>query len=209
MRAIIDFLVQDVLTYVGYLFTVIGFIATVCGTIYKCRNYRKISWGKVEKYTLKIIKEMQGKYKPDCIVGIGRGGAVFSGLLSVNMKSAGSDRYNIPLYVFDRKYITENGEVKPDDSQTYDFSALSGKKVLLVTGDVINGKTMPFFYEKINAVAKCVKTATLIIGKNSAATVDYSGKVLQGGYMLPWQLNKNYTKDSVAQTKKKIKKKTK
>lgn len=187
-----------ILTWIGYLFAIIGFGATVYKSMQAWMSLKTLSWKEVEKYSKKVIKEIsQDEYIPDVIVAIGRGGSVFGAMLSGNISSSQKHR-NIPIIGYDRIYEWENGNRIEKQNRMVDFRPLTNKKVLLVAGDILTGGTMKFVMNLVSeANVSEIKTACLVKGITSALQPDYYGKEIPADFKMPWMFKGyGYARDS-------------
>ena len=180
--------------------------------VYKCIESRKI---KKEKLSIKNIGEkVEGKYSwkdleigvtnlreqlisdgyiPSLLVGIGRGGAVVSALLSGNM----IDKKHIPFIALDRKYEEERGMRK---ARLFDDVVFKKDldKVLLVAGDVYTGDTATVFIEFLqNLGAKEIKFLVFTKVNSTKRRPDYyyiNTSVTELNF--PWMLSDKYVTDA-------------
>lgn len=192
-------IVKDVIEWLGYIFTFIGFLATVYKSINIWINYKRFSWSDLDKYSKEIIKKItKEKYMPDVIVTIGRGGAIVGSILSGNLPQYGRKKHNITILGVDRLYEWIDGQRVEIDNKMVDFSPLNTKKVLLVAGDVMTGETMKYFLNQIklhNVVE--LRTACLVKGITSAFNPSYIGKEIPAGFSMPWMYKGfGYSRDS-------------
>ena len=103
--------------------------------------YKRSSMEEVKEKAELIANELEKtKYYPTIIIGIGRGGAIFSSLLSYYIHYA-------PIFCIDRTYDWETG--KRDVKAFFNFKIPSEhlKRVLIVAGETHSGDTMDHFYK--------------------------------------------------------------
>ena len=190
-----------IVTWLGYLFALIGFAATIYKSVEVWLNLKVLSWNDVDKYSRKVINEVRASgFKPDVIVTIGRGGAVFGAVLSGNT-SAHKEKHkqcNIPLLGADRMYKWEDNCRWEIPNDMISFAALAGKKVLLVAGDVLSGGTMKFHFNQLKeAGIEDIQTACLVKGVSSTLHPDYFGKEILADFRMPWMYKGyGYVRDS-------------
>ncbi len=126
-----------------------GVIATLswCASLLREQANRKkgvLTWRGVTKGSKVLIKRInESDFAPDVIVGIGRGGAVIGTILSANL----DPNRVIPLIVIDRQYPCK-GSTTP--VVHCDLRELTGKRVLLVFGEVYTGSTLQVLYEAVS-----------------------------------------------------------
>lgn len=200
-----------ILTWLGYLFAIIGFFATVYKSIQPWLSIHKFSWREFDKYVKKLIDKIDDdNYIPDVIVTIGRGGAVLGAVLSGNLARHGKcpekSKRNIPLLGTDRIYEWDDGQRHEIPNKMVDFSPLRGKKVLLVAADVLTGGTMEFFNKQIRKVqTDDLRTACLVKGMTSAYKPKYHAKEIPSDCIMPWMYKGyGYVRDSRCPTEKKV-----
>lgn len=191
------------LGWIGYAFAIVGFGGTVWKTVQIWTSLKSFSWSDVDKYSRGIIKKIQDDgFYPDNIVTIGRGGAILGSILSGNLhnKDAEGDESskNIPVLGCDRNYQWHFGERIEVKDEMIDFTPLSGKRVLLVAGDVLTGGTMKSFLSQIREVEPTViRSACLAKGITATFTPDYIGKEIPGDFRMPWMYKGyGYIRDS-------------
>lgn len=191
------------LTWVGYLFALIGFAATVYKSIQAWLSIRSFNWKDVDKHTKSIIKKIRAdSFYPDVIIMIGRGGSILGSILSGNLhdpkQCPDSAKRNIPILGADRLYDWQDGQRIEVENTMIDFSPLAGKTVLLVAADVLSGGTMKLFVKQISAVEpKSLKTACLVKGMTATFQPDYVGKEIPADFVMPWMYKGyGYVRDS-------------
>ena len=194
-------LIMAIMTWLGYLFALIGFAATIYKTIQVWVNLKILSWSDVDKYSKKIIKKIRNTgFKPDVIVTIGRGGAVLGAILSGNtsVHKDKNKKSNIPILGVDRMYKWENNCRHEIPNDMVSFNPLVGQKVLLVAGDILSGGTMKFHFEQLEDVGvKEIRTACIVKGASSTLHPDYFGKEILADFRMPWMYKGyGYIRDS-------------
>ena len=194
-------LVMMLMTWLGYLFALVGFVATIYKSIQVWLNLKVLSWKDVDKCSVKVIKKIrEDGLKPDVIVTIGRGGAIFGAILSGNA-SAHKDKHkktNIPILGVDRIYEWENNCRHEIPNKMVSFEPLAGKKVLLVAGDILSGGTMKFHFEQLeNVGVEEIRTACIVKGSSSTLHPDYFGREILADFRMPWMYKGyGYSRDS-------------
>lgn len=188
----------DILEIILLIVSGIGLIAGIVKAIEAWTLLKTMTWDEVDKLTKSIIKQIKReKYVPDVIVGIGRGGAIFSALLSGNIYQE-EKKANIIILGVDRFYDWSTGTRVEIDNNLVDFSPLDSMNVLLVASDVSTGETMITFSEKLKAAkVKNIKTACLIQTVVSTVRIDFVGKRVNTDFKMPWMYKGyGYSKDS-------------
>lgn len=191
--------VVEIIEWVGYCFAVIGAVASIVKAVEVWINIQRLTWSKVDKYSKKIIAKIsQSNYVPEIIVTIGRGGAIVGSILSGNLPVKGSISHNIPILGTDRLYTWDGGERYEFEDNLIDLNPLSGKRVLLVAGDVVTGETMKMYaHDLLSAGVNDLRTACLVKSVGSAYKPDYYGKEITAKFKMPWMYKGyNYIRDS-------------
>ena len=194
-------LVMMTMTWLGYLFALIGFVATIYKSIQVWLSLKVLSWKDVDKCCETVVKQIRNDgFKPDVIVSIGRGGAIFGAILSGNTSSH-KDKHkksNIPILGVDRIYEWENNCRREVPNTMVSFDPLAGKKVLLVAGDILSGGTMKFHFKQLEKVGvEKMRTACIVKGSSSTLHPDYFGKEILADFRMPWMYKGyGYVRDS-------------
>lgn len=194
-------LVIIAVTWIGYLFALIGFAATVYKSIQVWVNLKVLSWSDVDKYCKKLIRQIRNAdFMPDVIVTIGRGGSICGAILSGNTSSHENEhkKTNIPILGVDRIYEWENNRRHEIPNKMVSFAPLAGKKVLLVAGDILSGGTMKFHFNQLEeAGVQEIRTACIVKGSSSTLHPDYFGKEILADFRMPWMYKGyGYVRDS-------------
>ena len=139
-----------------------------------------------------IANELEtAKYYPTIIIGIGRGGAIFSSLLSYYIHYS-------PIFCIDRIYNWKTD--KRDVKAFFDFTIPSKylKRVLIVAGETHSGDTMDYFYRYLKNKLKAeeIKTCSYYLQSVCTFHVDYYGKIGEDTSLMPWQ-NADFIRDSL------------
>lgn len=133
-------------------------------------QFRFVSWNDVENYCDKIYSKMVlDNYRPDCIVGILRGGIVPARIFS--------DHFNILLdfFALDVKlYDGINQRMEKAKIRAFDGD-VSGKKILLVDDLADSGKTMEAVLEYLKD--EKITTATLFWKETAIRKPDYYAEI--------------------------------
>jgi len=149
------------------------------------------SWNELEVGIKNLRhKLIQSRYNPSLIVGIGRGGAIVSALLSASLN-------HIHFIALEREY---DWSQKKRNCKIFDDVKFSRNldRVLLVAGDLVTGGTAEVFTEYLNKLgAKEIKFLTFIKVKSSTKIPDYFFIETDScDFKLPWMLTDDYLKDS-------------
>jgi len=154
-------------------------------------------WKDIENGVEHIKEQLiSDAYIPSLLVGIGRGGAIVSSLLSGNMIKG----KHIPFIALERKYNEERGMRK-----AYLFDDVIFKKdlerVLLVAGDVYTGDTAGVFIDFLEGLgAKEIKFCVFAKVNSTKRKPDYfSVETNVIKLKFPWMLSKNYLTDARVQ----------
>ena len=132
-------------------------------------NFKFVSWNDLESYCDKIYSQMvKDDYKPDCIIGLLRGGIVPARLFS--------DHFNILLDFFALDVKLYNGI--NDRMEMAKIKAFDGDvkgRILLVDDIFDSGKTMEAVLDHLNG--KQVTTATIFWKETAKNKPDYYAEV--------------------------------
>ncbi len=153
-----------------------------------------LEWDDVRQGAEYINKQLRDTgYIPTHIIGIGRGGAILSALISGNLIHA---PHPIPFTAIERKYSTNQVGVRQVASLAgIDLGQCNLSRVLLVASDVVTGTTAGYFKQFLtdqNAVE--VRFAVLVACPHSTVKPDYWYKEIltDKGLHFPWMLCDNY-----------------
>lgn len=156
-------------------------------------NSEKITWDTLEKEILKIKdKLISDQYIPTLIVGIGRGGAVVSALLSGCLGS-------IPIIVIERIYNWDT-EGRKDEMMLKDIDLSKyNDKILLVAGELHTGNTAKMYKQYFKSIeSKSVKMYAFFKEKFPAFQPEYfSIENDKADIQLPWMITENYKRQSL------------
>ena len=178
------------------ILTIIGGIVSI-GTIILWINQRrkrikeKVSWKTVEKGVVRLKEQLiQDNYIPTVIIGIGRGGAVISALLSGTLG-------NIPIIVLDRIYQWKN-HVRNEGLFEEIKLTKNIDRVLLVAGELHSGNTAKKYTEYFKQMG-ATKIKMLAFMKEPYPTFKpdyYFIETDKSSLRFPWMITKDYKRDS-------------
>jgi hypoxanthine phosphoribosyltransferase len=133
-------------------------------------QFRFISWDELESYCDKIYTNMlKDNYKPDCIIGLLRGGIVPARIFS--------DHFNILLDFFAldvKMYDGINQRMEKAKIKAFDGD-VKGRSILLADDIQDSGKTMEAVLEYLKG--ENVTTATVFWKENSKTKPDYYAEI--------------------------------
>ena len=177
---------------------IIGIIAGIFGMItgahFLWRKYREhvpqnIFWRKVERGIVELIELLRrDNFVPDVIVGIGRSGAIFGGLLAGNMK-------NLPIALMDRSF---HWEEQSRQSVPSGFTSValdeSCKKVLIVIGEVYSGQSISQAIDMLEPQlrGRRFRTACLVQSKQATFQTDHPVFEVTETKRPPWFITDEY-----------------
>lgn len=154
----------------------------------------RYTWIDIEN-GVKNIKEqlISDNYIPSLLVGIGRGGAIVSSLLSGNMIRG----KHIPFIALERKYNEDRGMRKASLFDDVIFKK-DLDKVLLVAGDVYTGDTAGVFIDFLERLgAKEIRFCVFAKVNSTNRKPDYfSVETNVTKLTFPWMLSNNYLTDA-------------
>ena len=152
------------------------------------------SWDDIHQGVICLNEKMKDEgYIPSLIVGIGRGGAIISALLSGNLIK---DKH-IPLIVLEREYQEVNSNKKAILFETVTFQK-NLEKVLLVASDVFTGKTATTFIDYLKFLG-ATDIKFLVFTKVNSTNLEpdfYFESTNNTELKFPWMLSDNYCKDA-------------
>jgi phosphoribosyl transferase domain len=169
---------------------------SLSGRLLRLLNKRDVTleWDDVCRGAEDINKQLRDTgYIPTHIIGIGRGGAILSALISGNLIHA---PHPIPFTAIERKYSTNKVGMRQVSSlQGIGLGQCDLSRVLLVASDVVTGTTAGYFMQfLINQNAGDVRFAVLVACPHSTVKPDYRYKEIltDEGLHFPWMLSDNY-----------------
>lgn len=173
-------LVATVVSVVASVFTIILFIQYL-------RDRGRLTWRVVETAVRKVLADMNNvDYKPDVILGVGRGGAIVGGMLAGNLG-------HVPLFVIDT--VLDRSKKVSEARIRYPACCpdLSGQRVLVAVGELYSG-------EDLKAVTRYVEdqkpseVQTMSLFSHPAASIrpDYLGKQTKRPMDAPWRITEVY-----------------
>jgi len=143
-------------------------------------GYLKISASQLEEMCDKLAEMIKGRFRPDCIVGIGRGGLVPAVYLS--------DRLGVKkLYCLKVDFYSGSKRAaKPMVSQKPPLRLIRGN-VLIVDDVSDTGKTLTTARKLLSKHAKNIKTATLHYKPHSKLKPDFFLQTTDKWIIYPYQ----------------------
>ncbi|MDR1407991.1 MAG: hypothetical protein LBJ23_08100 [Tannerella sp.] len=158
------------------------------------RLENQFAWSDIECGIKELrLKIKASDYRPTMLVGIGRGGAIISSLLSGNL----SNERHIPFIALERKYENKNGmrcaSLFDDVYFTKDLD-----RVLLVAGDIVTGKTAEVFTNfLLKQGAKDIRFLAYVMASSTNKEPDYYYiKSDNSNFKFPWMFSDEYARDS-------------
>lgn len=143
-------------------------------------GYLWVTSSEVEKMCDRLARMIKGEFKPDCIVGIGRGGLVPAVYLSNRL--CVKKMYSIKI----ESYSGEQRAKKPVVSQLPPLKLIRGK-VLLVDDVADTGETLLLAKKVIGKYAKSIRTATLHYKPHSKLKPDFFVQTTKRWIIYPYQ----------------------
>ncbi|MEM3555376.1 MAG: phosphoribosyltransferase [Candidatus Micrarchaeia archaeon] len=142
-------------------------------------RYLKLTALEVEKMCDRLAEKVKEKFKPDCIVGVGRGGWVPAVYLSDRLGVKKLYGVKVDFYEGERR-----GR-KPVVSQKLPINKIKGK--VLVVDDVADTGETLIVVKKMLENAKEVKTATLHYKPHSKVKPDFFVQKTKRWIIYPYQ----------------------
>jgi uncharacterized protein len=151
------------------------------------RSRRRFGWKQVATLVREMLAEMQAQsYKPDLVLGVGRGGSILAGMLAGNLG-------HLPLAVLDTVLDHPNGI----SQVTFRFPdccpALRDKKVLVVVGELYSGEDLRHaiqFAQRRHPLE--IKTASLLTHPATSVRPDFVGLESAKPLSAPWRISDEY-----------------
>ena len=180
----------------------------------------KISWNLVQKSSNRIIKELyKEEFFPTCILGIGRGGVLATGLLSSEFnkhviiedseKNTPSTSANLKIGVINSKVylkkertIEERGDkivsrIDKIEHSDININLVPNEKVLIVTAQSYRGESFQNTLAKLKVFGiprENIRTITLFWHKHKQISIlhepDIYGYILSINKTMPWKDSK-------------------
>jgi hypoxanthine phosphoribosyltransferase len=195
-----DTLMEIVIVVVSVLATVISIPA---GAYYLWERYKDrdpdyeksdarrapLSWTKVTHGATETIRRLRSdNWLPDLVLGIGRSGAIYGGLIAGNMN-------NLPLAILDRHLVWDrNSRQYLADHHSRIELPTECRKILVVVGEVYSGQSLTASLEKMESALKdrAVRTACLVRSMHSDVKVDYAIYEVDRAVRPAWILGSDY-----------------
>jgi hypothetical protein len=172
-------------------FLAIFSVAAGAATLYlfaeDMRSRRRFGWKQVEQLVKKLMTDMRSAgYKPDVVVGIGRGGAILAGMLAGNLGY-------VPLVVLDTEIDHPDGVSQVKFRFPESCPSLKGQSVLIVVGELFTGEDLR---KGINFVRRkhpeTIRTATLLTHPAASVQPDFVGLKTDKPLSAPWRMTTGY-----------------
>lgn len=151
------------------------------------RSRRRFGWKQVTALVRRMLNEMQSlSYKPDLVVGIGRGGAILAGMLAGNLG-------HLPLVVLDTVIDHPNGIRRVEFRFPDCCPPLKGKRILLVVGELYSGEDLRHAIEfaQLQQPAE-IKAASLLTHPAAVVKPDFVGRETGKPLSAPWRITDAY-----------------
>lgn len=153
----------------------------------RLKDRRQFGWKHVERLVKKLLSDIQRQdYKPDIVLGVGRGGAILAGMLAGNLG-------HLPLAVVDT-VLDRSSSI---NTATVRFPeccpSLRDKEILLVVGELYSGEDlragMEFAKERL---PRGIKTASLLTHPAASVRPDFVGIETERPLTAPWRITDIY-----------------
>lgn len=147
----------------------------------------RLTWRVTENCMKDIIGQMRRKnYKPDMVIGVGRGGAIVGGMLAGNLG-------HVPLFVIDTELDRSGGMSKATVRNQTCFPDVHGQSVLVCVGELYSGEDLRAGVEFVaNGGPKEITTMSLFSHPASIVDPNYVGKVTSRPLDAPWRITDEY-----------------
>jgi hypoxanthine phosphoribosyltransferase len=151
------------------------------------RSRRRFGWKQVEKLVKAMLHEMQARsYKPELVLGIGRGGSILAGMLAGNLG-------HLPMAVLDTVLDHPDGVSQVEFRFPDCCPPIKGKRVLLVVGELYSGEDLrhAIDYARRRHPAE-IKTASLLTHPAASVRPDFVGMESSKPLTAPWRITDAY-----------------
>jgi len=151
------------------------------------RSRRRFGWKQVDRLVLKLIEEMRARgFRPDLVIGVGRGGAIVAAMLAGNMG-------HLPLVVLDTILEHEEGV----STVTFRFPdscpPVRDRTVLAVVGELYSGEDLRHAIQFIaRRHPRELKTASLLTHPAASVRPEFIGLLSDKPLTAPWRLTDAY-----------------
>lgn len=148
---------------------------------------RTKTWRGVANGVKGIVKRLrENEFFPDVVVTLGRGGGIFGGLIAGNLGT-------ISVLGIDRVIIGTGREKVLTLVHTESLSTLQGKKVLLVTGEVITASDLSLARKAIESHKPSgLRTASYTVCRTAMEYPDYYAEETRKPTNAPWHIMSHY-----------------
>lgn len=151
------------------------------------RDRGRLTWRVVGGAMRHVLDEMNKvDYRPDLIIGVGRGGAIVGGMLAGNLG-------HVPLFVVDT--ILDRSKKVSQALVRYPTLCpdLSGLSVLLAVGELYSGEDLRSAAEYVETLGP-VEIRTMSLFSHPAASIrpDYVGRMTNRPLDAPWRITEVY-----------------
>lgn len=182
------------LDIIGFIFAVIGALASIWFLYEKLFPLRRLSWRAAEKAAARMTDQMKRDgFSPTLIVGIGRGGAIMGSLISGCLGHR-------PLLVVDRKYMWLEGRRIDDMILHLNLPPALIERVLLAAGEAHSGNTMKLYHNFFEQMgARQIKRSAFFIQSGCTEPIEYIGIKKDKDLRMPWMFCAGYVRDSRSQ----------
>jgi hypoxanthine phosphoribosyltransferase len=151
------------------------------------RSRRRFGWKQVEALVRQMLKEMQSRnYRPDLVLGVGRGGSILAGMLAGNLG-------HLPMAVLDTELDRPEGISKVEFRFPSCCPPLKDKRILLVVGELYSGEDLnhAIQFARRRHPAE-IKTASLLTHPAALVRPDFIGLESNKPLSAPWRMTDTY-----------------
>lgn len=151
------------------------------------RSRRRFGWKQVASLASRMIEEMQARsYKPDLVIGVGRGGSILAGMLAGNLG-------HLPLAVLDTVLDHPDGVSHVEFRFPSCCPPLRDKRILLVVGELYSGEDLHHAIQYARRRhPKEIKTASLLTHPAASVRPDFIGLESSKPLTAPWRITDAY-----------------
>lgn len=149
----------------------------------------RLTWRVVDVAIKKVLKEMDSHdYRPDLVLGVGRGGAIVAGMVAGNLG-------HVPLAVIDT--VLDRSKSMSEVRLRFEDACpdLKDQRVLVVVGELYSGEDLRAAFRFVNDRDPTdVRTMSLFSHPSATTSIrpDYLGRETKKPLDAPWRISEVY-----------------
>jgi hypoxanthine phosphoribosyltransferase len=179
--------VGTLLTIAATVISVVGSVCTIVLFAQVLRDRDRITWRVVESAMKKVLADLNKiDYKPDVVIGVGRGGAIVAGMLAGNLG-------HVPLFVVDT--VLDRSKRQSEARVRYPnlCPEVKDKDVLVSVGELYSGEDLKAVVRYIEEQDPAeIRTMSLFSHPAASIRPDFLGKQTRRPLGAPWRITEAY-----------------